>query len=160
MLISLFVKYRIDYIKTNIYNCVNNNHLTEVFFILMRQVKIFKSHRITCNFSLQDKLKWAQLTELDDEHRNIIQSTRVEVVLDKELDWHSSNNTANKKIQTYRVVVFCGSSLGIVDSRLSLQSTMISDLSFAVVSVQVHDFGQALDPPTAAITNATNSNSL
>jgi len=68
--------------------------------------------------------------------------------------------TPQTKIQTYRVVVFCGSSLGIVDSRLSLQSTMIPGLSFGVVSVQLHDFGQALDPPTAAITIATNSNSL
>ena len=114
MLISLFVKYRIDYIKTNIYNCVNNNHLTEVFFILMRQVKNFKSHRITCNFSLQDKLKWAQLTELDDEHRNIIQSTRVEVVLDKELDWHSSNNTANKKYKLTGLLCFVGARWGLL----------------------------------------------
>ena len=48
----------------------------------------------------------------------------------------------------------------MVDSRLSLQSTMIPGLSLAVFSVQLHDFGQALDPPTAAITIAINSSSL
>ena len=48
----------------------------------------------------------------------------------------------------------------MVDSRLSLQSTMIPGLSLVVFSVQLHDFGQALDPETAAITIVINSSSL
>lgn len=48
----------------------------------------------------------------------------------------------------------------MVDSPLSLQSTMIPGLSFSIFSVQLHDFGQALDPPAATITIVTNSGSL
>lgn len=49
----------------------------------------------------------------------------------------------------------------MVDSLLLLQSTMIPGLSLVVFSVQLHEFGQALDPPTAAaIKIDINSSSL